>query len=217
MSRDADTNAADYKEVQAAITRSAAALTAHGAEVIDPLVIPNLKEMVNAVGAEGRDTEGAIDAFLAQQPNTPAKTLKEIVNSGLVLPKRRDELSRSLGRPADDAANYRTAKARDDLRLAILRAMADSKVDALIYATYDHAPTPVPISTPGTNRVLAPAVGFPAITVPAGYFADGLPIGIEFLGRPYSESVLLKAAFGYEQATKYRHTPATVPPLPQEP
>jgi amidase len=217
MSRDADVNAADYKEVQAAISRSAAALVARGAEVIDPLVIPNLKEMVVAVGAEGRDTEAAIDAFLAQQPNTPAKTLKDIVASGLVIPKRRDELSRSLGRPADDAGNFRAAKAREDLRLTVLRAMADNKIDALIYATYDHAPTPVPISTPGTNRVLAPAVGFPAITVPGGYFADGLPIGIEFLGRPYSESVLLKAAYGYEQATKYRHAPSLTPPLPQEP
>jgi Asp-tRNA(Asn)/Glu-tRNA(Gln) amidotransferase A subunit family amidase len=217
MSRDADVNAADYKEIQTAISGAAATLKAQGAEVIDPLTIPNLKEMVAAVGAEGRDTEAAIDAFLAQQPNTPVRTLKDIVASELVIPKRREELGRGLGRTADDAAALRAAKAREDLRLAILRVMADNRLDALVYATYDHAPTPVPISTPGTNRVLAAAVSFPALAVPAGYFADGLPIGLELLGRPYSENALLKAAYGYEQATHYRHAPTTVPALPQEP
>ena len=52
---------------------------------------------------------------------------------------------------------------------------------------------------------------------PAGFFADGLPIGIEFLGRPYSEGALLKAAYGYEQATRHRHPPASAPALAGEP
>jgi amidase len=53
--------------------------------------------------------------------------------------------------------------------------------------------------------------------MPGGFFADGLPIGIELLGRPYAEGTLIKAAFGYEQATRHRHPPATTPPLPGEP
>jgi hypothetical protein len=47
--------------------------------------------------------------------------------------------------------------------------------------------------------------------VPAGFFCGGLPVGIEFLGRPYSEAgALIKAAFGYERAARHRHPP---PPL----
>jgi Asp-tRNA(Asn)/Glu-tRNA(Gln) amidotransferase A subunit family amidase len=65
--------------------------------------------------------------------------------------------------------------------------------------------------------VLASITAFPAISVPGGFFSDGLPIGIEFLGRPYAEGTLIKAAFGYEQATKHRHPPATTPPLAGEP
>jgi Asp-tRNA(Asn)/Glu-tRNA(Gln) amidotransferase A subunit family amidase len=90
-------------------------------------------------------------------------------------------------------------------------------LDALIYATYDHAPSPVPKSTPGTNRVLAAATAFPAIAVPAGFFADGLPIGLEFLARPYAEGTLFRAAFDFEQTTRHRHPPPLTPALAQEP
>jgi Asp-tRNA(Asn)/Glu-tRNA(Gln) amidotransferase A subunit family amidase len=65
--------------------------------------------------------------------------------------------------------------------------------------------------------MLAASLAFPAIALPAGFFADGLPIGIEFLGRPYSEGLLLKAAFDYEQTTKFRHPPAATPALAREP
>jgi Asp-tRNA(Asn)/Glu-tRNA(Gln) amidotransferase A subunit family amidase len=95
--------------------------------------------------------------------------------------------------------------------------MADHRLDALFHATYDHAPTMVPTSTPGTNRRLAASLSFPAISVPGGFFADGMPIGLELLARPFAEGLLLKAAFDYEQATKHRRPPSTVPALPEEP
>jgi len=218
MSRDTDTSAADYNEVQIAVTKTVAVLVARGAKVIDPITIPDLKEMLAASGGGGgSETEGAIDAFLARNPNAPVHSLREIVASPLVIAKRRAELGRSLGHTIQDAGYLKAEGARERLRALILRVMADNRLDALIYATYDHAPTPVPQSTPGTNRVLASATAFPAIAVPAGFFHDGLPIGVEFLGQPYSEGLLLKAAFDYEQATKYRHPPPLTPALAQEP
>ena len=75
----------------------------------------------------------------------------------------------------------------------------------------------MPKSTPGTNRRLAASLSFPAISVPGGFFADGLPLGLEFLARPFQEGLLIKAAYDYEQATKHRRPPATVPALPGEP
>ena len=219
MSRDTDTGAADYKEIQAAITKAVADLTARGAQVIDPLTIPNLMAMVAEGGGGGDsfETEAAIDGFLAQFPNAPVHSLREIVASPLILAKRREELRKTLGRTSDEPAAVKQAHVRDELRTLVLRVMADNRLDALIYATYDHAPAVVPKSTPGTNRVLASITAFPAISVPAGFFSDGLPIGIEFLGRPYSEGTLIKAAYDYEQATKHRHPPATTPALTGEP
>ena len=218
MSKDTDTSAADYKEIQAAITKSVADLVARGAKVVDPIAIPNLKDMVAAAGGGGgSETEPAIDSFLAQNPNAPAHSLREIAASPLVLARRRGELGRNLVHPGDDTGQAKEASARDELRSLIFRVMADNRLDALIYATYDHAPSLVPMSTPGTNRVLASALGFPAIAVPAGFFPDGLPIGIEFLARPYAEGLLLKAAYDYEQTTKHRHPSPLTPALGQEP
>ena len=48
--------------------------------------------------------------------------------------------------------------------------------------------------------------GYPAITVPAG-FVHGLPVGISFFGRAWSEPTLIKLAFAFEQATKHRRAP----------
>jgi amidase len=53
---------------------------------------------------------------------------------------------------------------------------------------------------------LAAVAGYPNITVPAGYI-DGLPVGASFFGRAYTEPALIKIAFAYEQATKFRKPP----------
>jgi Asp-tRNA(Asn)/Glu-tRNA(Gln) amidotransferase A subunit family amidase len=137
----------------------------------------------------------------------------------LVLDRRREQLAESLADAPEGAELEESGwrKAREGLRVLILQIMADHRLDALIYATYDHAPTEVPISTPGTNRVLSPALGFPALALPGGFFEDGLPIGVEFLARPYDEGLLLKAGYDYEQTTKHRHPPPLTPPLEQEP
>jgi amidase len=57
----------------------------------------------------------------------------------------------------------------------------------------------------GTSSMAAMA-GYPNITVPAGE-VYGLPLGISFFGRAWSEPVLLKIAYGFEQATKARMSP----------
>ncbi len=60
----------------------------------------------------------------------------------------------------------------------------------------------------GNNRQLSPVIGFPAVTVPAGFTTEDLPVGIEFLGRPFTEGLLLRLAYGYEQGTQWRKPPA---------
>jgi amidase len=63
----------------------------------------------------------------------------------------------------------------------------------------------------GTSSMAAMA-GYPNITVPAGN-VYGLPLGMSFFGRAWSEPVLLKIAYAFEQATKARMTPQFIPSI----
>jgi amidase len=86
---------------------------------------------------------------------------------------------------------------------------AKHRLDALV------APTQGPPSTidqvngekyTGSSTTPCAVAGYPAITVPMGY-AFGLPLGVTFMGLPWSEGALLKYAYAFEQATKHRRPP----------
>ncbi|HZH33818.1 MAG TPA: amidase, partial [Pyrinomonadaceae bacterium] len=93
--------------------------------------------------------------------------------------------------------------------------MTQNKLDAVF------APTNAPIWTIdlvngdcGSGYIgsssWAAVAGYPAITIPAG-FVQGLPIGVSFFGRAYSETVLLKLAYSFEQITRARKAPQFLP------
>ena len=98
--------------------------------------------------------------------------------------------------------------------------MAKNDVVALIYPHQKRLP--VMIGEPNQaerNGILASLAGFPAITVPAGFSSPtesasvGVPVGIEFLGQPFSEPQLLRIAYGFERTTHARKPPQSTPPL----
>lgn len=62
----------------------------------------------------------------------------------------------------------------------------------------------------GGSSSPAAVAGYPSITVPAG-FVGGLPVGISFFGRAWSEPTLIKLAYAFEQATMHRRTPKFLP------
>ena len=65
----------------------------------------------------------------------------------------------------------------------------------------------------GASSTPAAVAGYPSITVPAG-FAHGLPVGLSFIGRAWSEPSLIRYAFAYEQATHHRKPPQFLPTAP---
>ena len=121
-----------------------------------------------------------------------------------------------MGLSASDPALAASLKARIALRTAVLKVMADNRLDGIIYAPFDHTPPLLPGSTAGSNRLMATFLGWPAIELPGGFDKDGIPLGVEIMGRPYSEGLLIKAGYDYEQSTMHRHAPDTAPPLQGE-
>jgi amidase len=91
---------------------------------------------------------------------------------------------------------------------------AKDKLDALV------APTGGPAwlidlvngdcSAGGGNSSIAAVAGYPTITVPVGY-SFGLPVGMSFIGKPWTEATLIKLAYAYEQAAKPRRAPRFLP------
>lgn len=123
--------------------------------------------------------------------------------------------------PTTDAAQYAEyLQARDQLMINILKVMADHQLDAIVHKTVEHQPN---LIEDGINPPYLSARGVPSLntflayaasmTVPAGFTEDDLPVGITFFGRPYSEPLLLKLAYAYEQATHHRRSPETTPAL----
>jgi amidase len=64
----------------------------------------------------------------------------------------------------------------------------------------------------GGSSSTAAVAGYPLISVPAG-FVNGLPVGITFMGRAYSEPTLIKLAYGFEQVSKFRRAPQFISTL----
>src|SRR5439155_18452968 len=98
-------------------------------------------------------------------------------------------------RTTEDPGYLKVLLSREETRQIVLQLMADNRLDALVYATFDYPaaiirpdaltnPSFADLADPGNNRRLAPILGFPAMSVPAGFTADGLPVGIEFMGKP---------------------------------
>jgi Asp-tRNA(Asn)/Glu-tRNA(Gln) amidotransferase A subunit family amidase len=221
MAADTNPGAADYRSVRALIERAFVDLAKQGAEIVDEIEIPDLTDLMARSGGTF-ESEAATADYFAAHPNAPIKTLQEIILSTEVLAFRRARLMEGVGRTVDDIGHLHQMQAREQLRRNVLVAMADHRLDALAYATFDHDPVPIPadvmtrtaqVSQPGYNRQLAPAIAFPAITVPAGFCADGLPVGLELMGRPFAEGLLFTLALGYEQATSHRQPPTTTPAL----
>jgi amidase len=218
----------DYRKVKAVIDKAIGDLRTLGAQIVDPVTIPDLADRVNRPwDANVFETEPALNRYLAEHPNAPVKTLRDILLSGKVVPSRVRVLMNNIGRSTEEAGYLQVLRSIQDTRQVVFSLMADQGLDALLYATFDHQPAeigPGDMTNPsldttgvGSNRRLSPILGFPAMAVPAGFTTDGLPVGIEFLARPYAEPTLFKFAYAYEQATRHRKPPASTPALRGEP
>jgi Asp-tRNA(Asn)/Glu-tRNA(Gln) amidotransferase A subunit family amidase len=192
-------------------------LRREGAVIVDPFVVPDYSSI--RIGGCNRFKFDLNDYLASRDPAPPVKDLAAILASRRFHPsielRLRDSETATV-HPKDNPQCKTGIEGEQQLRRAMLAAMDEAKVSAIVYPTWDNPPRLIgDLNTPhGDNsQVLSPATGFPAINVPIGFVRGELPLGMQFLGRAWSESTLIRLAFSYEQATRHRRPPESTPPL----
>jgi len=197
----------------------------NGARVIYDLTLGiDLPASASLSGELGRfERIHAINHYLSRQgPDYPFHNATELLlNHPEITPRPRDVQQLKAPIDLNRDPEYRAAlEFKAGLRQAVIELMDKYHLDALIYPHKLHGPLKIgragePDRFYAPNQ-LSPITGLPAFIVPSGFTPDGLPIGFEILGRPWSEPTLIKLASGFEAVTNNRRTPPFTPPLPGE-
>ncbi|PLT32756.1 amidase [Bacillus sp. V5-8f] len=185
-----------------------------GAEVVD-VKIPELDKILAYPSLSSWEFKFQFNDYLKSLgSDAPFDSLTEIIESGQFHPSSknslvaRDQIKSLEEEEYKDILLFRTKLTQQSL----LKVMADQDLDAFVYPSTSQ---PAELIGKGQNAGSANRLSafseFPAITVPAGFTSDNLPVGVEFLGRAFSEPTLIKLAYAYEQGTKHRKPPSTTP------
>ncbi|MEE4284996.1 MAG: amidase [Mariniphaga sp.] len=165
-----------------------------------------------------------LNKYLAEHPNAPVKTIQEIIefnknHADREMPWFDQEIFEQATEKGDLKSEEYIEALKNSKRFAgkegIDAVMEKHNLDAIIAQTNGPAWTIDWVNGDhfsGGSSSPAAISGYPNITVPMG-FVHGLPVGISFFGRAWSEPVLLKIAYAFEQATKHRQAPEFVESL----
>jgi amidase len=208
-------------EIVAVFMRAVEDLRRAGAIIVDPARVEGLEEIRRQQGVGPcMGFKFDINRYLASHgERVPVKSLAEIVKSGRFHPtvqRRLEQAEQGTVNGPESEACKAEITYRDQVRAAVNKTMDALKLDAFVYPTWSNPPRLIgDLNTPhGDNsQFFSPTTGFPSIQVPMGYTRGVLPAGITFFGRAWSESTLIRLAYGYEQTTRHRRPPVATPPL----
>lgn len=160
-----------------------------------------------------------IDAYLAgREAGTVPRSLDEIVERGLHGAHLEEALRAAQRARLDDPGYVERLLRASALQRTVLQVMARRDLEVLVMPVKTRtAPLIGAPRQPGEIRMpgnaLSSVTGFPSVVVPAGFTEDGLPVGLEFVGRPFTDGRLVDIAAAYEALTRHRRPPGAAPPL----
>ncbi len=206
-------DASDDQEVIRLVRAAIEELKKEGASAIS-VPMPDLMAALDGSSVINAEFKEDLANYLAKSGNPPVHSLEEIVRGGLFHASLEPAFNARLAAKGRDSYDYKIALAkRSAIQQTILKLMEDQKLDALVYPTLRRKPALIGVPQGGSGCQLSASTGFPAISMPAGFTEDGLPVGVELLGRALDDAKLVSFAYAYEQATHHRRAPARTPAL----
>jgi amidase len=199
---------------------------------IHSVTVPELDALPRPPQTQARFKDD-LTQYIAKHPGIPYPSIRAIADSKLLHPLHQAGMeAAAAAKPvAEDPETIEGARNEQRFREAFTKAMNDARVEALVFPTWAQLPamngdrnTQIGVE-PKTGANAAPThlgssltfVGsmlqWPAISVPSGFLGDGLPVGLQILGRAWDEEKIVRFAFAYEQATHHRRPPPSTPPL----
>jgi amidase len=212
----AEPDTEDFKKVNEVFDRAVSDLRKAGAEIVDPVVIPDVAALIAKRARSVQDEDAMFEQYF-KGGKVPFATRAAAMASPLfqqVVTSAR----RRWSTPCSATQELDYLRARDTLMINVLKVMGDHRLDAIVHKAVEHQPTLIidGVNQPHVDQKGAPHINtflkfVPSIVVPAGLTRDNLPAGITFLGRPYADAKMIQLAYAYEQATQHRRAPPTTP------
>ena len=207
----------DFAKVDEVFGRAVEELRQAGADIVDPVVIPDLVSLLATRSKSEDEDEQAFAFYVSGSAAPPFLTRRDAMSSELFAKTSRGAQERWKVVPTRER-HYEYLKARDLLMMRLHEVMATHRLDAIVHKAVEHQPTLIEegLTPPfrdqtGALHINTFLVFVPSVVVPCGFTRDGLPTGITFLGRPYDDAAMLRYAYAYEQATQHRKPPPSTP------
>ena len=207
---------------ESAVVNALVALTAAGAQLVD-VEIPDLMDYIVYSSLYINHSRSAIDEFMASRPSLLPKSIRALYDAKQYHPALDlfEEIAQGPEDPYSDPEYYPRYTTAEKFRRVVINQMGKAGAVALVYPTTQvQSPTREELDAGRwktlefpTNTLIGAQTWMPAISVPAGFTPDGVPVGMEILGLPYREGDLLALAYAFEQSTNHRRAPVSTPEL----
>jgi Asp-tRNA(Asn)/Glu-tRNA(Gln) amidotransferase A subunit family amidase len=209
-------DAPDAKPVNAVVEDALETMRKAGAELIDPVSISTVEKWIDETEVYGYYGAIHLDGFITERDGIPYDSLSDIVDDGAYHEDLGllEAIAQMDVDPEEELDFWRSSLGQETFRQDIMDTFAANDLDAIVFP--DVQVVPPAISDLGekyttanfpTNTPIGAQSQCPAISIPGGLTDDGLPVGVELLGKPYQEHHLIEMAYAYEQIAEPRSPP----------